>query len=157
MYLAAQLQSAGAGAPTWFLVSVVTGLIGIFAAVLYTYSVSQRRAQEVKDELSKRIEDVGARVTEVKADLGARITELGARITEAKTDITAQVKELKNDLTTQTSQLRADIKDAKSDIKDLMQSELKTNFVALQAEMFKALVERLPAEGKKAGSAGSAS
>ena len=153
MFLAAEVQSTVAGLATWqFLIAIVPGPVLTIAAILWTYTMNNRKAEQARAELSRQIERLDSRVTEVKTDLGASIKDL-------KNDMNAQMNDLKAVHTTQASQLRNDmvtvrseIRESKSDIKDLLQSEMKRNFAELQVEILKAV----PAE-KKAGSAGSGS
>ncbi len=142
MLFVAELQPAVAGLATWqFLIAIVLGPALTVAAILWTYTMNNRKAEQVRVELGKQIESLDRRVTEVKTDLGASVQDL-------KADMNAQMNDLRHDIVG----VRSDIKDAKSDIKDLMQSELKRNFAELQLEILKAL----PSE-KKASSAGSGS
>ena len=142
MYLAIQAQAPVAGLAAWqFLVAVAIGPLATIAVVLWTYRMNdrrgERRAEQVKEELGKRIDDL-------KGELGKRIEDLATRVTEVKTD-------LRGDLTAQTSQIRTDVAAVESHLKELMHSEVKAQSAELRAEIVNAhrdIIARLPAMSK---------
>jgi hypothetical protein len=118
VYLALQVQSP-LGLSAWqFLLAVAVAPVATIVALLWTWSMNNRRAEQVKTELSRYIDDLGVRVTELKSDLSGEISKTGLRVTELKTDINAQMGALKTDLTGQAAQLRSDVGAMKSDIKN---------------------------------------
>lgn len=133
--LALQMQSTATGLPTWqFLLAIAIAPVATIVVLMWTWSMNNRRAEQVKTELSKSISDLGARVTELKADLSDQLNKTGGRVIELKTDLNGQMAMLKTDLTSQAAQLRSDVSAMKADIKDWVKTEMEAGFSKLEVQ-----------------------
>lgn len=166
--LAAQVQAASpvqSGLSTWqFVMAVAVTPVATLVVLLWTWSMNNRRADQVKMELTKSIGDLGSRITELKADLSVTIDKTGGRVTELKTDTNAQMSSLKADingqlsglkvdgaaqasqlradvqtikaeLAIQGSQLRSDVQAIKSDVKEWVKTEMEAGFSRVRLQM----------------------
>src|SRR5271157_2473879 len=96
--LALQMQQL----PTWqFVMAVSVAPVATLIVVLWTWSMNNRRADQVKTDLTKSIGDLAARMAELKADLSVAIDRTGGRVIELKADTNAQMSSLKADINSQ--------------------------------------------------------
>ncbi|OAG27795.1 hypothetical protein [Thermodesulfatator autotrophicus] len=63
-----------------------------------------RRIDEVRSELSARIDETNKRIDEVRTELTARIDETNKRIDEVRSELSSKIDEVKSDLTSRIDQ-----------------------------------------------------
>jgi len=142
--------------------AVSVALVATLIVVLWTWSMNNRRADQVKTDLTKSIGDLAARMAELKADLSVAIDRTGGRVIELKTDTNAQMSGLKADINSQLSglkadsvaqatQLRSDVQGIKSDVREWVKTETESGFSKVrlqmlehQRELLQKMDERLP-------------
>jgi len=151
-----------------FIVAVAVAPVATIVAIMWAFAQNNKRAEQVKMELTKSMADLSARVTELSGHLVERIDQNGARVTELKNDVNGQMNSLKVDLTGQlnglkadlnahTSQLRSELQANKADAKELVKAEidaavlnLKVEMAHNQGELVRIIGERLPPAAAKA-------
>jgi dynactin complex subunit len=151
-----------------FVVVVAVAPVATIVAIMWAFAQNNKRAEQVKMELTKSIADLSARVTELNCHLVEKIEQSGARVTELKNDITSQMTSLKADLTSHlsglktdlnahTSQLRSDMQAGKADAKELVRAEidaavsnLKVEMAHNHGELVRIIGERLPPAAARA-------
>ncbi len=126
------------GSIWWAMDASTVGILGAIATIvavviahLLNQRAGERRANQVRDEVLKRIDDVNTRVTEVNVALSNRISE-------SKTDLNARISEVRVEMSSQAGQLRTEITSTSTGIKEFMASELR----AVKAEILAALPPR---------------
>ncbi|HEX3682486.1 MAG TPA: hypothetical protein VHU83_08070 [Bryobacteraceae bacterium] len=113
----------------------ILGAVTTVAAVIVTHVLNQRagekRATQVRDELSGRIDTMNTRVTEVREALSQRISEV-------KTDLTARIAEVRGEAASQGAQIRSEIANSANTVKEVVSAEVKV----MKAEILARLPER---------------
>jgi hypothetical protein len=140
IFLAAEVQSVSTGLPVWqFIMAVAVGPVATITAVMWTYSLNNKKAAEVRMELVKSIDTLAAnlavRISELKDDLSKRMDKTDVRATELKTDINSQIGALKTDLTAQAHQLRSDVQAGKAEVEKLLKTQMEAGFLKVGGEV----------------------
>ena len=157
--LAESAQPAQTLAVWQFIVVVAVAPVATIVAIMWAFSQNNKRAEQVKMELTESMANLHARVTDLRADLDKRIDQNGAVVTELikrvdanlpsqKADLiwridqnVSAVTKLQNDVSGQLTGLGAELKAHRSELRSEMQTDRARAEELVKAQMDAAVLK----------------
>jgi hypothetical protein len=136
--LAENVQPAQTLAVWQFIVVVAVAPVATIVAIMWAFSQNNKRAEQVKMELTESMANLHARVTDLRADLDKRIDQNGAGVTELIKRVDANLTGLKADLIWRIDQNVAAVTKVQNDVNGQLTglgAELKGYTSQLRSEM----------------------
>ena len=111
-----------------------------------------RRIDNLRSEITERIDETNKRIDEIRSDLTTRIDETNKRIDKVRSDLTTRIDEVRSDLTTRIDEVRSDltirIDELRSDLTTRI-DDTRSDLTKQMSDMHSDIVHRIDSNNER--------